>query len=177
MSRTYTFREFKQLHIQDQVNYINMLLDQGETLTGIGSNRHINKAYIRDTFKAKDYIYSKDYNAYINKEAPAPAPAKDPAADPAVNHIKCFKEMDLGDIEDRLQFLEEQVEIFRGLLEKPAAGRSLNNIVFTGNIKTRSFKIYENVLNDFIKFCNDHKNYRQQDLMTQALHEFINKEL
>ena len=164
MGRTYTFKEFKTLVVEDQVNYINDLLAGGETLTAIGTIRHINKAYIRDTFKANNYLYSKDRNSYSR------------GSEPVESKCKCYKEMDLADIEDRLQFLEEQIALIRNIKKDPAANKiAINTKMFSGNIKTRSFKIYENILNDFIEYCNKNKNFRQQDLMTQALYEFISK--
>lgn len=44
----------------------------------------------------------------------------------------------------------------------------------TGETVTRSFKIYKNVLDDFVNFCNNSK-YTQYELLSQFILEGIQK--
>lgn len=51
----------------------------------------------------------------------------------------------------------------------------LDRSSLTGKIKSRSFKIYENVLNDFVKYCKEHGEYKQQDILSMALLDYIKR--
>lgn len=44
-----------------------------------------------------------------------------------------------------------------------------------GQIKNRSFKVYEEVLEKFLKFAKKNSNFKQQDLLSQAMLEFIER--
>ncbi|MCY6354743.1 hypothetical protein [Clostridium sp. ZS2-4] len=46
---------------------------------------------------------------------------------------------------------------------------------FNGNLKVKSIKIYEEVLDKFNGFMNENKQLKQQDVVSQALWEFLNK--
>ncbi|MDV9712530.1 hypothetical protein RHG40_20575, partial [Clostridioides difficile] len=46
---------------------------------------------------------------------------------------------------------------------------------FKGDTVTRSYKIYEDVQKDFVAFCEANKKYKVQDIISQALFEFIEK--
>ncbi|HHS9374786.1 TPA: hypothetical protein ACTWRU_003733, partial [Clostridioides difficile] len=46
---------------------------------------------------------------------------------------------------------------------------------FEGDTVTRSYKIYEDVQKDFVAFCEANKKYKVQDIISQALFEFIEK--
>lgn len=51
---------------------------------------------------------------------------------------------------------------------------NLNNKKLTGNIVSKSFKTYEPVINEFIKYCK-FKKQTQKDLLALALIEFMDK--
>lgn len=54
------------------------------------------------------------------------------------------------------------------------SGLNISYEHFDGDIVTRSFRIYENVLGDFISFCNERKKqHKAQALLSQALLEFM----
>ena len=50
----------------------------------------------------------------------------------------------------------------------------LNIDNFEGKVVTRSYKIYEDVQKEFAEFCASSK-YRVQDILTQAIKEFLEK--
>lgn len=46
---------------------------------------------------------------------------------------------------------------------------------FEGKAIPRSYKFYPDIQNDFIEFCKKHKQYKSQDIICQALKEFMDK--
>lgn len=44
-----------------------------------------------------------------------------------------------------------------------------------GSIKNRSFKVYEDILEKFLKFAKKNSNFKQQDLLAQAMVEFVER--
>lgn len=52
---------------------------------------------------------------------------------------------------------------------------TLNKSRLHGEIKSRSFKLYENVLNEFKNYCEKHNEFKQQDLLSMALLEYMDK--
>jgi hypothetical protein len=46
---------------------------------------------------------------------------------------------------------------------------------FEGNAVSRTFVVYENILNDYKKFCNNNKKFKKQDILSQALYEFLER--
>ncbi|HBF7094780.1 TPA: hypothetical protein KOU56_003876, partial [Clostridioides difficile] len=46
---------------------------------------------------------------------------------------------------------------------------------FEENIVVRSYKVYENIQKEFAIFCEKNKKYRVQDIISQALKEFMEK--
>lgn len=46
---------------------------------------------------------------------------------------------------------------------------------FEGEAVSRAYKFYPEVQKDFIEFCDKHKQYKKQDIICQALKEFMEK--
>ena len=46
---------------------------------------------------------------------------------------------------------------------------------FDGELITRSFKIYKDVQQKFTKFCKRNNKYKVQDILSQAIIEFLDK--
>lgn len=46
---------------------------------------------------------------------------------------------------------------------------------FEGNPINRTFKLYPHIQNQFKKFCEEHNTYKVQDIISQALYEFMIK--
>ena len=46
---------------------------------------------------------------------------------------------------------------------------------FEGEAVPRSYKFYPDIQKDFIEFCKKHKQYKSQDIICQALKEFMQK--
>ena len=46
---------------------------------------------------------------------------------------------------------------------------------FEGEIVVRSYKLYEPIQKEFLDFCKKNNKYKVQDIISQALKEFIEK--
>jgi len=51
----------------------------------------------------------------------------------------------------------------------------INKKKLSSPVITRSFRIYETVLKDFVKFAEKNNQYSMQDLLSQAIIEFTEK--
>lgn len=187
-------KNFYKMDLLDQIEFINICLKNQESLNYIEKIRHITKSTIRENFKSIGYLYDLDKKQYVKNTEPIikcnvkkeseksiiiKEMAIDHAEDLAKLNEKILKFKDQFDlleknyieIHNRIDILESKIINF------PATdtGIKISNEVFQGELKTRSFKVYENILNEFIMFCNTNKSFRQQDLISQALYEFMNK--
>ena len=62
------YEEILKLDIKEQVNYINNLLSQNESLRSISTRLSINKSTISSLFKKSNYIYDGVVKQFINNE-------------------------------------------------------------------------------------------------------------
>lgn len=80
---------------------------------------------------------------------------------------------DMLQLKDRLMDMLDWYETKRNIVDAPML--QIDNSKLTGEVMTRSFKIHKDILDRFIKYCKDHKEYTQRDLLSWALIEFLNK--
>lgn len=74
------------------------------------------------------------------------------------------------DINEMLEYYKTKI---KNVIEIPKI--EINKKKVNGPIITRSFRIYEAVLKDFIKFSEKHNQYSMQDLLSQSIIEFIER--
>lgn len=72
------------------------------------------------------------------------------------------------DIEEMLKHYKAKI---KNVVEVPKI--EIDKKKVAGNVITRSFRIYEGVLKDFLKFAEKHDQFTIQDLLSQAVVEFI----
>lgn len=46
---------------------------------------------------------------------------------------------------------------------------------FDGEVLAKTFRVHKNILSEFLEFSKAHSEYKQQDLISQALSEFIKR--
>lgn len=82
------------------------------------------------------------------------------------------KLLNLANISDDLEeMLKHYKAKIKNVIEVPKI--EINKKKAAGNVITRSFRIYEGVLKDFLKFAEKHDQFTIQDLLSQAVIEFI----
>ena len=74
------------------------------------------------------------------------------------------------DINEMLEYYKNRI---KNVIEIPKI--EINKKKVSGPVITRSFRIYEAVLKDFVKFAEKHNQYSMQDLLSQSILEFIEK--
>lgn len=72
------------------------------------------------------------------------------------------------DLEEMLKHYKAKI---KNVIEVPKI--EINKKKAAGNVITRSFRIYEGVLKEFMKFAEKHDQFTIQDLLSQAVIEFI----
>jgi len=74
------------------------------------------------------------------------------------------------DINEMLEYYKTRI---KNVIEIPKI--EINKKKVSGPVITRSFRIYEAVLKDFVKFAEKHNQYSMQDILSQSILEFIEK--
>lgn len=172
---------FDSLSSQDQINYINNQLLQGHTITNICKIIGIGRTTIRDRFKKVGYEYNqktKIYESIVEIISTENIKKQDSSNKVVVadadNHLGLkdilsnFNEMDIK-LNEVYSWYKSQSSL------KVVEADKLKINDFEGDTVTRSYKIYEDVQKDFVVFCEANKKYKVQDIISQALFEFIEK--
>lgn len=141
---------FNRLKVSMQVKYFNSELKKGLSITDVCNSLNISYNTIRDRFLRNNYIYNKISKQYELKHS--------------------FANIDDDVLETILEKLVTKVFNFNN--------KSINEDKFicncSGAITNRSFRIYKNVLDEFIVFC-ENSNYSQYDILSQFISEGLQK--
>lgn len=189
--------EFNSLEVMEQIEYINKSLLEGNTLTNICKSIGIGRSTIRDRFKKVSYEYNKSINQYesiveiIEAETIAPAGANKPIKEDIKPFVQESSNLVVGtelyknneilinminNYDDNLSKLNELYDWYKL--------QSSNKVVqtekfkvddFEGDIVVRSYKLYEPIQREFLEFCKKNNKYKVQDILSQALKEFLDK--
>ncbi len=166
---------FDNLPIKEQIQYINNKLLESNTLTNICKDISIGRTTIRNRFKQHGYEFNPAKKLYMsivevvelessNKVVVADTDNTNDLKDILYN----FNEMNTK-LNEVYKWYESQSS------NKVVRTDKLNIDDFKGNIVTRSYKVYENVQKEFVAFCEANKKYRVQDIVSQALKDFMDK--
>ena len=192
-------KNFNKLQVDEQVKFINKELKKNSniSLKKVCKNFGLNKVKLNDKFYGRGYEYDADHRAYIkvsvmqkdNKDI-SNIKNKEIEVDPVVN--KNTKTLDINrleNIEKTLKEVKELLELKDSLKEVVQEYNKNKNIIdipgpeelkididsFKGTLSNRVIKVYDNINKDWIKFCKKNKQFKMQDLYSQALKEFIEK--
>ena len=142
---------FNRFDVATQVKYFNSELEKGFTISEICKDLNISYNTIRDRFLRNNYSYNK-----INKRYEIG------------NSILSELESEMMDT-----VLEKLViKVFN----RSSRETTINNFTCNckGTVTNRSFRIYDEVLKDFVTFC-ENSNYSQYDILSQFIVEGIQK--
>lgn len=177
--------DFDKLEKIDQMEYINKELTKNNTLTSICKNIPICRSTISDRFKKIGYEYNKITNQYESIVEIVEAESVEnveiePIIQQSSNKVVAADNEILANIinnyEDNLSKLNEMYRWYELQIN--------NNVVdtkkliiedFEGEIVVRSYKLYESIQKDFTEFCKRNNKYKVQDILSQALKEFLDK--
>ena len=186
--------EFNSLDVMEQIEYINKSLLNGNTLTNICKSIGIGRSTISDRFKKVSYKYNKSINQYesiveiIETIEPAlPAGENEPIKEDITPVIQQSSNLVVGTDNEILTSLINNYDDMNIKLNEMYNWyklQSSNKVVqtekfkvddFEGNIVVRSYKLYEPIQRDFLEFCKRNNKYKVQDILSQALKEFLDK--
>lgn len=173
--------QFNNLDILTQVDYINKALANGASLTSICEKIGISRSTIRERFKKNGYIYYKDIHNYKSViEVVTEATDK-----PTITKLESNNLVVETDLEQKLNYILSTYdnkfnEMYTWYLksknnETAIDLKKMEIIDFEGKLITRSFKIYECIQQEFTQFCKKNNKYKVQDILSQALREFLDK--
>lgn len=190
------------LEVIDQIDFINEKLKEGYSLSRLDKENIISsRKTISNRFKKIGYELNKDTNQYEsiisvvegdksddkepilessnkvvqgneskNKESISKSSNKVVRGDQANNKLLEEIILNYADMNDKL---EEVYEWYLKSSDK-VVSEDLKIHDFEGEVVTRSYKIYEPIQKEFAEYCSSSK-YRVQDLISQALKEFLEK--
>lgn len=182
-----TGEKFKALALEQQVEYINSQLEQGETVDNIRIALGVGKNYIGNNFSKGGYVKDRATGLYI-----LVGEAK------AENKVNSTKKANRKVLEskmegDRIKVLETKIEGLETNLEQIKA--MLNTIVTksnnanttigiidteiktfeTDNLVSRSYKVDADVQQAFKVFCRVNGKYNISDILSNAMLEYMEK--
>lgn len=187
--------KFNRLDVLEQINYINTQLDNS-SLTSICKNIGISRSTIRDRFKKLDYSYSKELNRYIYNQS-----VTDVSQDIENQNNGCViedihKENNISttdvlqgntvmsiinksdeDIRNNLLDIVNNYDVLKEIIELHRRNTSVirQQIIIDveeSESKLVTLRVNSKELELFNKFCDDNKQYKKIDLISQALKEF-----
>ncbi|MEJ8554627.1 hypothetical protein [Tepidibacter sp. Z1-5] len=186
--------EFDSLKIEEQITFINSKLKEGLSLTKLCKNIGIARSTISGRFKRNGYNLDKNDNVYksITKvhsddilESNIEVYESTPDEFATNNNIISPKKedfMQLVTAKDKLLDLVNMHTDLKDMLEEYRLNKNIIDIPefkvqsdrFKGELKPKTFKVYESVLNDFLDFAKV-QDYKTQDVISQALVEFLDR--
>lgn len=174
--------QFKALEVEQQVEYVNGQLEQGDTVDNIRTVLGVGKNYIGNNFKKGGYTRDKATGYYMkaittvatnettNTTAVVKANKKVVKDKQGTNNTKS--------LEDRMNSLEKQIEGIVAMLDNTnntTVTTELNIKTFEGEKVARSYKVNIEVQKQFKAFCKAHSEYEVGDILANAMLEFMNK--
>lgn len=184
--------KFNELDISKQIEYINNQLENNETLTYICKNIGIGRSTIRDRFKKANYSYSKDLNKYIhewpsikNNRCITTDIQKEKNNISNTNVIQSDAVREVinksdKEIKDNLLDIVSNYDILKEIIELHKCNTSVikQQIVIDledSDSKLTTLRVNSKELELFNKFCDNNKQFKKMDLISQALKEFREK--
>lgn len=177
--------QFKALGLEQQVEYINSQLEQGDTVDNIRVVLGVGKNYIGTNFKKGGYTRDKITGYYI--KANTTSTTNETTSTTALNKAnkKAIKDKqsinNAKSLESRIESLEKQIEGIKAILETTnntnttTATNEIEIKVFKGEKVARSYKVNIEVQKQFKAFCKAHSEYEVGDLLANAMVDYMNK--
>ncbi|NFF59813.1 HTH domain-containing protein [Clostridium botulinum] len=174
-------KEFDSLDINEQIKYINKELNNGKSLTELSEKINISRSTIRKRFKKLGYLFDQDANKYLcDKEVKNITSNMETKNIPEDTH-SYDNNINTTYGNENIEKLALKTNEILSMLTWWESRDVKNNIDISGlnnyssKTETRSFNVNKEVLNNFVGYCKDHKEYRQIDLISIALLDFLEK--
>ncbi len=180
-------KEFDTLEIIDQVDYINSLLKEKNTLTNISDSLGIGRTTLRNRFKKIGFVFNKENNSYIkvddksmtsviNKENDEchtlviNTNLKSNIIDIAENHENIMKMLKWFESDDR-----SMTKDIPTIIEVIDEGIKIELPEDIDKDYRTTVRVNKEIWSRFKSFTEKNKQFTQKNLLSQALKEFIDK--
>lgn len=191
-------KELDKLPFGEQINYINAELKKEISFNALCKKIGIPKSTLRSRLEKNNYSYNPElrqihknntsitnnYKSILEKNITTRPTENTNIKEVHKNEVY----QSTTDIKQLINFKENIIELaqLKDEIVKMLKDYTLNkNVIditelkidstsFTGALKAKTFKVYQSVLDDFMKF-SEKNTYKMQDLISQAIYEFINK--
>ena len=183
--------EFNKLEITKQIDYMNVLLNDNNTITGICKDIGIARSTLGDRFRRVNYKHDAIINQYIQSGSQALIRSNNSSITKKViqkdinskSKIAIIQDNNLIDEVKELLSMKDDLKL---LIQNYNRDKSIIDVIeplelkvdkalFKGELRGRLIKVYDNVNNSWQTFCKINSEYKMQDLYSMALLEYINK--
>lgn len=127
-----------------------------DTVKEIKSNKNITKLDNKDT-KDNNLVTPAKVNENENK-----------------NESKNKNDLRVNDIKELIE-LKDDIKKLIEIHKEDNNKKELRIRGFEGSLSVKTMKVYDEVLDDFMEFVGKNKELKQQEIITQALWEFLQK--
>ncbi|MCT4619806.1 MAG: hypothetical protein N4A62_10515 [Marinisporobacter sp.] len=172
---------FNELPIEIQVKNFNRMVKE-RSIRKVCEELKIGKTTIRNRFEKEGYIFSRDKNQYMKDEAIELIKGNKIENEQEKVEEKVIKSniiltkektIQLEELIDMVDDLKSMVRIWKR--ESEGQVKILKIKKFKGQLCVKSIKVYEEVLESFNEFVEKHREFKQQDIINQALWEFLQR--
>lgn len=188
-----TSEQFKDLDIEQQVTYVNELLQQGDSVDNIRVTLKVGKNYIANTFKKYGYTLNRNINQYVssNDVATNTTNVATESNDKSLKKSIKVNNTNTSDdkqkaLESQIKDLQKQIDMINNRLDKSTIDTSVatetTSILHssidsydTKDTKNRNYRIYNEIQEEFTTFCKEHRQYKVQDIISSAIKEYLDK--
>ena len=193
--------EFNKLTIEEQINIINSMIKEYGSATKAIEALGYNESTIRRRFKNRGYAMNDTKTEYvlINTKVYANNKNNSITLDITKSNIKPDindKSKENSKVISEINSITKEIQEFKSLKEDILdmltwykSRENERNIIDVEiptikidteklgkqQAKAKGIKLYSCVFDEFKKFCNQHKEYKMQDLISMALLEYIDK--
>jgi hypothetical protein len=169
--------EFNKLDIKKQVEYINSKLPL-KTLTKACDELEIARSTITGRFKKRGYTLNIEQNKYMLDKSTGEYNYNDIKQVINIKEI-IEKENKDNDIKELLEMKDKIKVLIKWFDEEQARtiqkDFNIQMDKFEGEPISRTFVLYPNVLERYVKFCESYRAYRRQDIFSKAIVDFLDE--
>lgn len=175
--------DFNKLDTLNQIEYINVQLENNNSITSVCKTIGIGRSTISDRFKKAGYTYSKQFKRYIYNDCSTDVNVKKideltQTTDSNTDGSNIIDVLEPAQIQENILNIAKEYDTLIEMLEMYKKNKKVlnNNIVIDlDNAETTltTIRVNSDVLKMFNNFCIQHKEFKKVDLISMALKEYI----
>lgn len=185
--------QFNKLPILEQIDFINSQLKKNKSITSVCKELGVGRSTIRDRFKKSNYSYCKDSNKYIfngstksssqelihdkNRCSTSDIYNKNTNSSNNSSVVTVLEKSD-KEIQNNLLDLVNNYDVLKEIIELHRRNTSVIKQQIIINLEdtettTTTLRINKSILDKFNKFCDENRQFKKVDLLSQSLKNFI----